>query len=709
MSSEQVSSQRTSRSVLKTAARAGLALFLTVVVACAAALWADSAFPPPLPDGKRLSTEVVDRDGRLLRVFANSEGRWRLAADSDKVDPAYVAMLIAYEDKRFHSHHGVDPFALLRAAGQFAVNGRIVSGASTITMQVARLLEPREERTLTAKLRQMARAIQIERRLSKAEILGLYLTMAPYGGNIEGVRAAALSWFGKEPARLALHEAALLVALPQSPEMRRPDRNRAAAAQARKRVLERMADAGVIQRGELQRVSRFPVPRTRRAMPQFAPHLAQAARDRNPTANRHVTRLDRDVQEQLEGVARAAARRVGARVSVAIIAAEIRTGDIVASVGSADYFDNDRFGWIDMSLALRSPGSTLKPFIYGLAIEDGMVLPETLISDRPADFHGYRPANFDMTYQGDTSVRQALQMSLNVPAVRLLDVTGPQRLVSRFRRAGVFLTLPPGERPGLSLALGGAGLSLQDLVQLYVNLASTSNTPLASGDGIRRDPGTLPGQKMLGGVASWHVVDMLAGVGEPIGSKPMAIAYKTGTSYGYRDAWAIGFDGAHVIGVWVGRADNAPVPGITGGTMAAPVLFEAFEKSGFQPEPFPEAPAGAVRLSQDDLPVPLRRFDPQPGGLYAGGNGTGSRGLHIEFPVDGSEVDAGAAAQAEPSPIVVKLQGGVPPFRLLANGRPQDNKSRRRQMQWVPDGAGTARLTVLDAIGRSQSISVIVR
>ncbi|GIL03130.1 MAG: penicillin-binding protein 1C [Alphaproteobacteria bacterium] len=694
--------------------------FAVAALAVAAALAAaavlldriDRALPPPLDDPRLLSTEVVDRNGELLRVFANGEGRWRLKADLDRIDPQFVRMLIAYEDKRFYHHSGVDPLAMARAAGQWLANGRIVSGGSTITMQLARLIEPRTERSIAAKLRQMVRAVQIERRLTKREILERYLTLAPYGGNLEGVRAAALSWFGKEPARLAPHEAALLVALPQSPEWRRPDRQPGAARLARDRVMARMAAENIVDTAEAGRVARFAVPSRRLELPQLAAHLAAAAVDRDPFAGRLPTTVERALQARLEAVVRAAARRMAPRVSIALVVADAESGDILASIGSPDHLDETRSGWIDMTQAARSPGSTLKPFVYGLAIEDGLVLPETLISDRPADFDGYRPANFDLTYQGDVSVRRALQMSLNVPAVRLVEAVSPARLVARMRRAGVTPMLAQEQRPGLGLVLGGASLTLTDLVQLYANLVRQGPFAVAIGDGVRREPGPFGGPRPLSPVAAWHVIDMLSGVAEPVGAKKLPVAYKTGTSYGYRDAWAVGFDGGRVIGVWVGRADNGAVPGISGMVTAAPLLFEAFDtlaegrRSALAP--LPRAPAGAVRLAAADLPPALRVFDrPADGHFFSPVPAT--RRLHIAFPANGTELESPLADSGAPAPVVVKLQGGTPPFRLMANGVPVETPSRRRQMLWVPDGAGTTRLTVVDGVGQARSVEIVVR
>ena len=430
-----------------------LGLGLCVALAAGLAIGldaADRAYPPPLDKAQTVSAEVLDADGLLLRAFATSESRWRLKTSIADVDPRFLKMLVAYEDQRFYQHGGIDLKAMGRAAFQLLVNGRIVSGASTLSMQVARLIEPREARSFSAKLLQIARAIQIERRLDKQEILELYLTYAPYGGNLEGVRAASLAYFGKEPGRLTVAEAALLVALPQSPETRRPDRHPQSAMRARQGVLSRPAVASLTGEGEAERASHDGLPRRRLQLPALAAHMAEAAIRKQPGVPRYQSTLKRGIQQKLEDVAREASAKLEPKASLAMVMADAMTGEIVAQVGSADYFDASRAGWIDMTRAVRSPGSTLKPFIYGLAIEEGLVAQETLIEDRPANFSGYRPRNFDMAYQGDVSVRTALQLSLNVPAVRLLDAVGPARLSARFRRAGITPVLPRGEAAGLA-------------------------------------------------------------------------------------------------------------------------------------------------------------------------------------------------------------------------------------------------------------------
>ncbi|MDR6100642.1 penicillin-binding protein 1C [Agrobacterium larrymoorei] len=665
----------------------------------------DRAYPPPLDNAHLVSQELVDADGNLLRAFATPDGRWRLQTTAAEVDPQFIKMLIAYEDQRFYDHHGVDIQAVGRSAWQLLTNGRIVSGASTLSMQVARLIEPRTDRSFSAKFRQMLRAVQIERRLSKDEILEIYLNIAPYGGNIEGVRAASLAWFGKEPRRLNTAEAALLVSLPQLPEKRRPDRFPDAAKEARERVLQRLAVARIVGEGEAERASAAAVPRDRLALPALAPHLAQAARTKLPRQHVIGSTLRRGIQSEFEALARHAADKIGDKVSVAIVMADSATGEILADVGSSDFLDSSRRGWVEMSRAIRSPGSTLKPFIYGLAFENGLVSQETIIEDRPADFSGYRPRNFDMQYQGDVSIRQALQLSLNVPAVKLLDAVSPAALMVRFRRASVNLALPKSEPPGLAIALGGAGVSLVDLVQLYASLANQGQ-PVKLGDGVRNKPEILDVEPVFSRSAIWNITDTLSGVLPPLGMKQRGIAYKTGTSYGYRDAWSVGFDGRYVIGVWVGRADNGSVPGIAGYATAAPLLFDAFAKSGLATTPFAPAPGGVTRLSYGDLPANQRRFTTTSSGLLSASRRESSP--LIVYPPEGARVELSDSAGSL-SPLVLKLQGGRAPFRWLANGKPLPDLTRRRSNEWTPEGQGFSTLTVIDADGRASSVRIFVQ
>ncbi len=638
------------------------------------------------------SVEVRDRAGRMLRVYTVADGRWRLAVTPGQVDRGFLEMLIAYEDKRFYRHSGVDPRAMLRAVSQAVTNGEVVSGGSTLTMQVARLLEDSGTGKWRGKLRQIRLALALERWLSKDQILALYLTRAPYGGNLEGVRAATLAWFGKEPTRLTPAESALLVALPQSPEARRPDRNHAAAMAARARVLERMKRGGYLSAGAAAAALSEPVPSMRAGFPALAPHLSDQALAVEPLALRHDLTIDLGLQQSLEKLAINALPDLPGDVSVAMVVADHRTGEIVASVGSAGYQDDAaRQGFVDMTRAVRSPGSTLKPLVYAMAFDRGLAHPETLINDRPVAFGRYAPLNFDGQFRGEITVTQALRQSLNIPVVLLLDEIGPAHLMQALKRAGMQAKLP-GDQAGLAVALGGVGVSLRDLVQLYAMLANGGKArPLY----WRAGAGQTGAQtQVISRSAAWQVSDILAGLAPPKGGPSGRIAYKTGTSYGHRDAWAIGFDGAHVVGVWIGRADGTPVPGAFGGDLAAPVLFEIFQRLKPNSDPLPAPPPETLILSTAELPQPLRRFTGREAVFKAPEDAP-----KLIFPPEGARLSLEEA-------LPVKVRDGKPPFTWLANGRPILTGVYRRETALPGISEGFSRLTVIDAGGRVSRVNI---
>jgi penicillin-binding protein 1C len=667
--------------------------------------WVISLGPLPLAQAREVSTTIVDRKGKLLRAYAMADGRWRLPVDARTgVDPGYLKLLLPYEDRRFYSHEGVDPLALGRAAFQLFSSGHIVSGGSTITMQLARLMEPRRERSVYAKLRQVVRALQIERQLNKDQILDLYLALAPFGGNLEGVRAASIAYFGKEPKRLSLAESALLVALPQSPETRRLDRYPEVARRARDRVLDRMVEDGRVSVEDALQAKATPVPQLRKPMPILAPHSADQAIATLKDADVIALTLDSSLQKALEALARDRAIALGPNISVAIIAVDNESGDVLARIGSPDYFDERRAGQVDMTRAVRSPGSTLKPFIYGLAFEDGFVHPESLIDDRPIRFGSYAPENFDMTFQGTVPVRKALQLSLNVPAIALLDRVGSSRLSSRLKQAGANLVLPKDEAPGLAMGLGGVGVTLQDLVQLYSGLARLGNTRPLREIMIAKDDQRDP-LRLMDPVAAWQVGNVLIGTPPPENAAHNRIAFKTGTSYGYRDAWSVGFDGRITIGVWVGRPDGAPVPGLVGRTAAAPILFDAFARTGKLPAALPKPPKGALVASNAKLPLPLRRFRPVGELVRAGGE----QAPHIQFPLNGSRIDVDRSASTQFSAMPVKVAGGILPMTMLVNGVAVGEIDGRRQRLVEPPGPGFARLTVIDATGAADTVVIRIQ
>jgi penicillin-binding protein 1C len=673
---------------------AGAAIFLA---AAATYLMLPS---PPLDRSRAASVLVLAADDSILRGFLTADSKWRLPVEPQQVDPLYRRMLVASEDGRFDSHPGVDPIAALRAAGQLAVNGHIVSGASTLTMQVVRLLD-RHPRSLAAKIGEMGKALALERHLSKKQILGLYLTLAPFGGNLEGVRAASLAYFGKEPARLSPAECALLVAIPRSPERLRPDRHPEAARAARDRVLLHMAQAGVIAPAALAEARDERIPQARLAMPFHAPHLARALREENPAAVVHSTTIDPLLQQRIEALLKRETLALGPEATLAVLVAENRDRRVIAYVGSADFNAALRRGTLDMARAVRSPGSALKPFIYAMAFDRLIVHPETLLEDRPRHFGDYAPVDFDGRFQGEVSARQALQYSLNLPAVAVLDRLGPRRFVAALAAAGVRLRLPdPAAEPGLAVALGGAGISLVDLLRLYTAL---SNGGQAAPLRYRIGDTAAGDTPLFGRVAAWYVNDILGEAPAPPGVLPAELrrgrrlAFKTGTSYGYRDFWAVGYDPEVTIGVWAGRPDGTPMPGGSGRLTAAPVLFKIADLLGPAPSRSDTPPPlGALLVGRNGLPPRLPRLDPRPPAQAE----PHAIGLKIVYPPDG------ALLEWRGGQLPLEASGGKGQLRWLVDGKPLPPGLPRRPVYWWPEGIGFSQLTVIDAEGRSARSTV---
>ena len=668
------------------------------VVLCPAVLYF-SLSPPPLDRGRDASVLVLASDNSILRGFLSADGKWRLPVEPEKVEPLYRHMLVAAEDARFAWHPGVDPLAVLRASAQLALNGHIVSGASTLTMQLARLLE-RHPRSLSAKLGEMAKAVALERRLSKDQVLGLYLTLAPFGGNLDGVRAASLAYFGKEPARLSPAECALLVAIPRAPERLRPDRNPEAARAGRDRVLSRMADAGVISPATLAEARAEDVPRARLAMPFRAPHLARELRNEDPAAPVHRTTIDPLLQQRVEGLLKREVPALDPEASIAAMIVENRTRRVLAYIGNADFTAVARRGTLDMARAVRSPGSALKPFIYAMAFDRLILHPETMLEDRPRHFGDYAPSDFDGRFQGDVSARQALQYSLNLPAVAVLDRLGTARFAAALAAAGVRLRLPePIADPGLALALGGAGITLADLVRLYTALSNGGEmAPLR----YRPEDPQGGGTPIFGPLGAWYVNDILAEAPPPPGLLPAEVsrgrrlAFKTGTSYGFRDFWAVGYDPQVTIGVWAGRPDGTPMPGHSGRLTAAPILFKIADLLGPATPRSEAPPPGALLVARNDLPARLQRLDagslPRPAAP--------AEGPKIVYPPDGALIEW----RGEELPL--EAAGGKRPLRWLVDGKPLPPAKPRRPIYWQPEGVGFARVTVIDLDGRSAHSTV---
>ncbi|WP_353231076.1 peptidoglycan glycosyltransferase PbpC [Pseudomonas helleri] len=542
-----------------------------------ALLWlADRLWPLPLPKDD-LARVVLAEDGTPLWRFADANGVWRYPVQTDEVSPYYLEALLTYEDRWFYQHPGVNPLALGRAAWQNLSGGRVLSGGSTLSMQVARLLDP-HERTLPGKLRQLWRTAQLEWHLSKSEILNLYLNRAPFGGTLQGVAAASWAYLGKSPQQLTRSEAALLAVLPQAPSRLRPDRHPERAQVARDKVLRRLAEYQVWPQGAVDEALEEPLLLAPRLEPSLAPLLARRLnRPHSPPLIR--TTLDANLQRRLEDLLLGWRARLPEHTSAAILVVETDNMAVRAYLGSVDINDARRFGHVDMISALRSPGSTLKPFLYGMAMDAGLIHSESLLQDVPRRYGDYRPGNFSMGFSGPVSASSALALSLNLPAVQLLEAYGPKRFAADLRNGGVPLSLPALAEPNLALILGGAGSRLEDLVSGYSALARGGKSA-----NLRLQPqDELVERRMLSPGSAWIIRCILSGQARPdrdptaeLVQRP-SLAWKTGTSYGFRDALAIGVGPRYLIGVWIGRPDGTPVPGQFGLASAAPLMLQVHD------------------------------------------------------------------------------------------------------------------------------------
>lgn len=582
--------------------RTAWATLLLVLIAFAL----DRQFPLPLPDADSGSTVVLARDGTPLRAFPDRDGVWRYPVKLDDVSPLYVEALLTYEDRWFYRHPGVNPLALARACAQWMVHRRLVSGGSTLTMQVARILDGTPHNAV-GKLRQIFRALQLEAHLTKQQILTLYLDRAPFGGTIEGVEAASWAYLGKPASRLSHAEAALLAVLPQMPSRLRPDRQPEAARAARDKVLGRMADLGVWTRAEVHDAQVESVAARALQPPLSAALLAERLHEEQPLARRISTTIDAQLQRALEARVSDYLTRLPDRTSAALLVVDNTNLEARAYVGSGAFGDEQRLGHVDMVRAWRSPGSTLKPFLYGLALDDGLIDSESLLIDAPQSFGTYRPGNFDMAYNGPIGAAEALRLSLNVPAVDLIDRIGPVRFAARLANAGLDLRLPRGVEPNLSVILGGVGVRMEDLVGAYTAL---NRGGIAGRVRYTREDATID-RRILSEGAAWIIRDILEanprpgyapGTFDP-GSRPR-VAWKTGTSYGFRDAWAVGATRQYTVAVWIGRPDGTPLPGQYGAVTALPLMFQLVDSlprnaTSIAPQP----PPGSV--TETDVCWPL--------------------------------------------------------------------------------------------------------
>ncbi|CAK0762570.1 peptidoglycan glycosyltransferase PbpC [Gammaproteobacteria bacterium] len=685
---------------LKTFSRRWAVIAFLLCVLIVGGMVLDTLLPLRLDRLHDLSPLITDRNGRALRAFLNGADAWRMAVDPSEVSPNFFTLLLAYEDRRFFQHFGIDPVAALRAAGQNLAAGRVVSGASTLTMQVARLLEPRA-RTFHAKLIETLRALQLEVHFSKHEILAMYLLLAPYGGNVEGIRAATLTLLGKGPAELTPGEAALLVALPRAPSHLRPDRWTERARMARDKVLNRAVAMGTLDPRIAMEAKQETVPNRRLPMPREAAHLAEIIKRRHPDQTYLHTTVDGELQRTLEGLARRETATLHERASLALLVVDNRTREVLAYLGGPNYLDERREGYVDMVQTTRSPGSALKPFIYGLGLDDGIIHPLTRLADVSTRFGDYAPRNFDRIFTGELTVREALQRSLNIPAVLVLDKIGPVRFAQALKRVGVRLVLPRGSRfPGLPVALGGASVSLWDMTSLYVGLSRDGLVaPLHS------EPGQdeRPPERLLAPASARQILHILEGSPPPPGivratevRHRAAVALKTGTSYGFRDAWAFGVSSNYTVGIWVGRPDGTPSPDRYGRNTAAPLLYHVFDL-------LPEDLKTANRHeSETPLPELLRWLS------------VGDAIPHtadpprLIFPSTDMVLEV-MEQDGTTMPLILTAFGGRRPLSWLVDGRLVAVSHIHRDASWTPEGSGFTRVTVIDADGRSDAVTVEIR
>lgn len=557
-------------------ARKVLAIVMAPVAVC---MLLNLLFPLPVEQlHPASSTAVLDQEGELLRAFLAPDEAWRIRVEGDEIPAVLKQAVLAYEDQRFYRHPGVDPIAVARALRANLEARRIVQGGSTITMQLARMMEPKA-RTLPNKLIEAFRALQLEWQYDKDDLLTLYFNLAPYGGNLVGVGAASYLYFDKHPRQLSLGEAALLAAIPNDPNKRRPDLNEAEARSARAGVLARMIAAGGITQAAASEAEAEQVPVRRYDLPFLAPHLAVHLAGRFDGAERLPTTIDADLQ-------RLAETRLADHLTPwlsqgitngAVVIIENETQAVRALVGSREFFDSQHQGQVNGAMAPRSPGSALKPFVYALAFERGLATPHSQRYDIPVDYGGYRPENYDRQYRGIVQTEEALIRSLNVPAVGLSAELGPDAMYQFLKAGGISSLTEPSHHYGLSLILGGSETTLLDLTNLYAMLAN---------GGIYRPYRLLEsqqereGKRLLSEGAAFIVTEILSKLRRPElpavweWSRDMpTVAWKTGTSYAHRDAWSIGYTPRYTVGVWIGNMDAKSATALIGAEVAAPLLF----------------------------------------------------------------------------------------------------------------------------------------
>lgn len=528
------------------------------------------------------SQVVYDRQDNLLQAFLSQDDKWRLRSDVSSINPDLLKVLVTKEDRFFYWHPGVNPIAVIRAAFNNAVRGERTSGASTITMQVARLLNP-GPRNLASKIREMFLAFRLEWHYSKREIFNLYINLLPYGGNIEGIKAASLLYYSKFPEQLSLGEIAALAVIPNDPERYRFDRDRNALQVKRDLLLNYLERRSGYSTAMIQAAKSEEVTGRRRALPVRAPHYTRRLVRSNPHLDEIHGTLDSEIHEETQQMVRAYSKQIafkGIR-NMAVVILDNESRSVLAYVGSQDFYDNEHGGQVDGIRALRAPGSTLKPLIYGMAFDHGSYSTKSVMTDLPVNYGGYSPENYDETYRGRVTADESLASSLNIPAVKVLDQLGHEQLVDRLAKADFDWIANHKDELGLSLALGGCGVRLEELANLYASFAqSGSYLPLKFKLDSPQNQDTI---QILSPSASYMLYTILSRLDRPDlpneslnATDVPKVSWKTGTSYGRRDAWSIGYNKRYTVAVWAGNFNGEGRPELSGADIATPLMLRIF-------------------------------------------------------------------------------------------------------------------------------------
>ncbi|ULQ55927.1 penicillin-binding protein 1C [Flavihumibacter rivuli] len=546
----------------------------------------------PLPDRVEYSTIITDRKGEVIHAFLCTDQQWRMKTELEEISPLLQKAIVAKEDKWFYRHPGVNPLAIGRAVFNNVATGRRTSGASTITMQVAKLLEPKR-RTYLNKLVEVFRAFQLEWKYSKQEILQLYLNLLPYGGNIQGVKSAAVIYFRKNPDHLSLAEIMALAVIPNRPGSLVIGRNNPAIVDERNRWLGRFREEGHFSGQDIRDALEEPLVAERHAVPRLAPHLAYKLKQSGQVICHSTIELNTQLKaEKIVADYIRGQRLQGIRNAAAMII-DNRSHKVVAYIGSADFYDTTDAGQVNGAAAVRQPGSTLKPLLYGLCMDGGLMTPRLMISDVSVNYNGYMPENYDKEFNGNVTMEYALDHSLNIPAVKALSWYGKDRFIAKLLDCRFEQVRKDQRKLGLSMILGGCGATLEELTAVFAAFATRGDYyPLQY---LEQDSSAKPGRarkKQLVSQASAYLLsEMLSKVNRPdfplnwqSTEKMPKIAWKTGTSYGRRDAWSIGYNKDYTIGVWVGNFSGVGVPGLSGAEVATPLLFRLFNTVDYDNE-----------------------------------------------------------------------------------------------------------------------------